>query len=663
MTRSTKTRVGATRRAFAYVMAAAMLYSLVPLTIDTLGSSRVPFIVGAGITLGYAVFTEMARRRSSRQYSITYTNILRRCSSDAVSGTSVVLLLGFAALNAFDFLFLTWSTSFIDTAASSSLYELWPLIWFIGMLCVDRKRHRLKTVARVSPVTISLMLLGASAIALIIYSTNTSDPVSGEPEIPILGIVLALIAPIIGCLATLHFLFSDRIIYGRSTTTDDVWTLLSDSSIPTENAEETLGHAAQVFSHAFATPLVILLATAEGSFPSLLWSKEFIGGIFCGALLSGPAGSFLRRAHIISSHREVITLQYLSPIFALGWLAAFTEIVVGRFDFLIFGTVTIVAINMLMNVDPDTRNQEETVGSEGSARSTISDSGGVSIQARHSLKALVLSLLGFGMFIYFRDEILPGDDFGWDDGGYWAVLALAATVFALLLAFRLTRVENLLLAEDYRTLGLVRRIEMLPREMFSHRKDSNIRGDLLHQIRVLNSAGRLSEYKIAYDRAHTILSDLVRKALKYDMAYSFDERLEIAEIRTEVDALAHGRQHAREFTERIALWMMGGIIVVLCLAVPPQSLGWARLLAETFSTLLGSVVVFMLFHLADMRRSRSDELLMSPEGDGTGKPDGLYVRFRADTDYTWQRIFAGLIIFGIVITVVGLLAWSRLATG
>ena len=662
MTRLTETHDGATRQALKYVAWAALLFSSVPLAIDKLGSSRVPFVVGAGITVGYAIFTEVARRISSSQHQVTYNDILRRCRSDAVSGTNIILLLGIAALNAFDFLFLAWSTSFIDTAASSSLYELWPLTWFLTMQYVDRRRHHSKISSRVSLMTVSLMLLGTGALALIVYSVRTPNAVDSAPAIPMFGILLALMAPVLGGLAALNFLLADRILYGRGSSTDDGWTLLSDRSISSERAEETIAHAAQAISHALAAPVALLLAVTKGGFPSLSWTSAFIGGVLCGALLSGPGGALIRRSHIISSHREIITLQYIAPILALGWLALFTEISVGRLDFLIFGTVTIVAINMLINVDPEMPDGEQMSGPEESTLSTPSNADPVPIQARYSLKALVLCLLGFGMFIYFRDELLPGEEFGWADGDYWAVLSLAATIFALLLAFRLTRVEGLVLNEDHRTFGLIRRIEMLPSEMFTSPTHSNTKEELLRNVRGLNRAHRLSEYQIAYENAHSILSSLARSVFEHDIAHSYDERREIAEIRTEVDALAHGRQHAREFTERIALWMMGGIIVALCLAVPPQHLGWARLLAETFSMLLASVVVFLLFHLADMRRSRGDELLMSHEQDGSSLRDGLHVRFRADKDYTWQRIFAGLIIVGIVSTVVGLLAWNRLAS-
>lgn len=660
MAQQTTTQTNATRQAFGYILLAAGLYSLVPFAVDKSGSSQSPFIVGAGITVGYAIYTELARRRMTNENSLTYLSILQRYRSNDVAHVGLAMLLGLCALNAFDFLFFTWSTSFVDTAASSSIYELWPLTWFIAMQFVDRRRHQMNVKPTLSPMTICLMLLATVGLALIVYSTAAPNDDRATSQIPILGVSLALMAPVLGSLATLQFLFADRILYGRSATTRASWQLLKQKSISKENAEETLTHTAQALSHIFASPIVIAIAIVENGSASVLWSRAFVGGLICGIVLSGPGGALVRRAHIVSSRREVISLQYLAPVFALGWLAWLTEITVGRIDFLILGTVTIVAINMLINVDPEVVSRATDADqSDEPSSDAARDSDGIGIQARYSLKALVLSLLAFGMIIYFRDAILQGDDFIWEVGDYWSILSLASTVFALLLAFRLTRVENLLLAEDHRTFGVIRRIEMLPKAMFSNSPETNTRERLLDHIRDLNRAGRLDEYEDAYYKANSVLSNIAQQALD-DSAYGYDEKREIAEIRTEIDALAHGRQYAREFAERIALWLMGGIIVALCLAVPPQYKGWPRVLAETFSVLLASVVVFMLFHLADMRRSRGNELLKSPASDTTAIAEGLYVRFQADKDYGWQRIFAGIIILGIVATLFGLLTWSSL---
>ena len=378
----------------------------------------------------------------------------------------------------------------------------------------------------------------------------------------------------------------------------------------------------------------------------------------CGLLLNGPGGLLLIRGHIVTSRREIISLQYLSPVLALAWLALATDINVARIDFLIFGTVSIVALNMLINADPERKTSSEDSDQLVSGHLDIG-----TIQERYSLKALVVSLLGFGMLVLFRDELLVGQDLSWiDNGSYWGVLALGSTIFALLLAFRLTRVESLLLAEDYRTLGIIRSVEILPDSLFVEVGDEDSRDALLTWIRVLNRSNSLDEYRHAYDNANSICQGVARRISSGQLHLSYEEKREFGDLRTELDALAHGRQLAREFAERVALWLIGALVVGLCLAVPSERHGWPRLLSETFVIMLSSVVVYLLYHLADLRRSRADELVTERDPSGKKMANGLYVRFHDDKDAKWQRIFAGIVILGVVSTVVGLLAWSRLVS-
>ena len=678
MTSAGAARPTAVRQAVVYVAAAALLYSLVPLAVDVLGSSEMPFVVGAGITVGYALFTEVARRRSVTRFAATRSDVLARLRSDAVPTGGVVALFGLSALNAFDFLFFAWSTSFIDTAASSSIYEMWPLTWFAGMVLVDRRRSHGATPTSLSPTTAGLMFLAASGIALIVYSTDTADSTgisAGDSGISVLGIVLALLAPLLGGMATLHFLLADRVVHGKTPGSQNTWAVVADGNASDAGAQESLCHAAQALSHFIAAPVVFAVAIAEQGTLAVLWSPAFLGGVLCGGLLSGPAGALIRRAHIVSTHREVITLQYLAPVLALGWLAIFTEIDIGRPDFLILGTVTLVAINMLMNVDPEAA--ADPMPDAAAASAAAVGAGWVEPDAqpvlrvageRHSLRALVVAMLAAGAFILFRPEIVDDARLMWTPGDYWAALAVASTVFALLLAFRLTRVETLLVAEDQRTLSLVRSIEMLPAEWFDDTSRPTSRSYLLAWVRRLNASRTLDDYRRSYNQAHKALTDVIDRRTAGGQAFTSEERVELAAIRADLDGLAVGRQQAREFAERVALWLVGAAVIGLAAAIPAQPAPWARLAADFLAVTLASVVVYLLAHLADLRRSRGDQILVAHDPDtaaGSGSgwkhfPAGLYVRFRDQTDNTLQRLFAAAVVTGIAAAVVGLLAYSRL---
>lgn len=636
----------------------ALLFSAIPVAMDILDTGDAPMTVGAGIVIGYTVFTHLGRYGHRGFTPVSYRQIFQRCLENQVSLPAVSTYLCLAAFSALGYVFFAWSTSYVDTAVSSSMFEFWPIVWILVFLYVDRSR-RGRDEYRVLPVSTGvLMVLAACAMVLVIFSTADPNAVASGTSLPLIGAVIGILAPILAGMGAFTFSFADRLLYGRSKDQTDNWNSNTSFNSDPERTEESVVHAGMVLGRLFITPIVIALAVSDVGFQAAILSHMFLGGVFIGFFLHGPAGFLARKAHLVSSRREIIALQYLAPVVALMWLWLFTEIEVFRIDFLIFGTVSVVALNMLINADPERKRTAASVAITDSVHSEGS------IQERYSLKALVVSLLAFGMFMYFREEILVAKTLGWsDNGSYWGVLGLASTVFALLLAFRLTRIESLLLTEDNRTFGIIRRIEMIPDELLGISGSEYSKDSLLKYIRQLNRASRLNDYRAAYNGANIVFQHMILRLSSGELVLSSEEKREISEIRAELDVLAHGRQQAREFAERMALWMIGVIIVALSMGVPVEVSDWARLLSETFVVLLSSIVVYLLFHLADMRRSRSDELLIDKEPKWNESfPDALYVRFRDDADARWQRIFAGLVVVGVVVTIVIALASIRLTS-
>ena len=661
------------RAGFAYIVASAILLSLIPLIIDISGSTTRPLMVGAGIVFGFLVFSGFLRPLlpGANKSELSTRRLLERYKSQKVSALSILLPIIATGIAGLSYATFSWSTAYIDTAAASSLFELWPMTWFIAIRLVDSRRHGPHTERYTSWTTYFLMFLGVLAIGLVVYSTRSADGSASTGSFSLQGIALGTLSPIIGALSAFNFLFIDRLIHGRSKSPNDDWDLMRSNGLDEHEVEEYLSLTGILVARCLILPVVLILAWQESMQGN--WSiGPFLGGVAAGLILHGPGDFLIRRAHLVTHRRELIVLQYLTPIFALLWLGVFRGIDIGRIDFLILGTVIIVAINMLVNVDPETvalghitSTEQDPVGPLSVMQSTSraskrTDAGAHALQERYSLKALVVSLLGFGTFIYFRHEFIASEVLSWVPGDYWAILGLASTVFALLLAFRLTRVESVLLAEDYRTFGLVRSVEMLPSRLFDEDSSSGSKEYLSFWIRQLNRSGDVVEYREAYNRLQVVLQEMTERSLEESRNFDHDVVRDIASIRTEIDTLAHGRQHAREFAERIALWLIGIMIAVLAMAVPAQPGSVAQLLVEIFAILLASVVVFLLFHLADIRRSRADEVLMRRPSSWTGLPDGLYVRFRDRGEIFWQRLFSGMIILGVIGAIAGLIAWDRL---
>ena len=669
-----------TTRAFSYIGIAAALYSFIPLAVEYSGSKDFPLTVGAGFVVGTVLSGGLIRSTMYSSTSLSYTNIYRRCRSTSVSLVSFLGTILLVAVSGLDFVLFTWSTSYVDTAVSASLFEIWPFTWVLCFVFIDSRLQGPHDKQITSWMTYLLMALGMPAIILVILSSRTTTDIGLDTAVPVAGIILAIAAPIASSLGVYCFLFSDRVIFGTST--DLQWDITPHPNAKPKFVDLSVNLASFVAGRALTIPVVLILAWRETGLSPNLWLSPMLGGLLAGLFLHAPAATIVRRAHTLTSRREIISLQYLSPILAIIWLAITLGIDVYRIDFLIFGTISIVMLNMLINVDPEV--PDHSGRSLDHMHPIAKQPRGAPVGTRYRLKALVISLLTFGMFIYFRDELLPEHDFSWDEGGYWSILGVASTVFALLLAFRLTRVEALLLAEDYRTLDLVRRVEMLPNEYFqtsgdpkeagdsgirseeesgydsSRAHDEGSRENLIHWLRILNRSNKLSQYRFAYNCAHMAIHGILKRVDSRCVELNDESRSVLAHIRSELDALALGRQHAREFAERIALWLIGSMIVALCLAAPPQVSNWARLLSDSFAIILASVVLFLLVHLADVRRSRANELLMDKDPIWPRLPEGLYIRFSAERDITWRRIASGLIILVIVGSIVTLLTWRRL---
>ena len=587
-----------------------------------------------------------------------------------------------------------WATSYIETAIAAALFELWPFVWFFGLRFVDRNRCYPIDHRRTSAITYVLMAFGMPAIALIIFSTADTSNSGTLIGFSVLGMSLALIAPIVGGSETMGgHLFSDRLLYGygrpRSEPDQDHFKLYRKVE-GRDVSELLIVFATFVFSRAVTAPILLLVAISDSGASFDVLSTPLFQGFLVGFFLTTPAAALLRYANDVTARREIASIQYASPILGIFWLWLFVGIDVNRIDFLMFGTVAIVMLNMLINADPEVPDipvesaLDEDVGDgqtlgiqptgilpEESPRDQA-DLFAQPVRARYRLKVLVASLLGVGMFIYFRDELFREHDFSWNLGDYWNIIAVASTVFALLLAFRLTRVETLLLNEDDRTLSLIRHVEMLPDRFFvgeNDRTNPNSKRYLVMWIRRLNAAETLTAYRSAYNYSHVATHNIAtRIASNEELEISDEMRIHLAHIQKELDALALGRQSAREFGERIALWLVGVTIVVFCLVVPRQASDWARFLSELFAIVLASIVLFLLTHLADIRRSRGNELLMDPDPNwrfldpkAGNVPEGrLYVRFANQKDVSGQRILSSALILVIVSAVVVLLALRRL---
>ncbi len=692
---------------FAMVTAAALLFSLVPVTIDRAVSDAEPTAASLGFLFGYVISlsADRARLRSQvRQLSdgtvdVSAIAVWRHLRLHPGKARVAAISVGLAGVSALGNVAFASATAHVDASVAAAMYEAWPIVWLMTVSRIDRASYSKPNRCSRTSGTYLLMALAVPALALVAASAGTADTAEAHGGFPLLGVSLAVVAPVLAALGAGALLFSDRVLYKNASSTDGVAVLEEQwkpRGVPFEETElagalnSVMNRTALIAGRCITASALIPAALLISDFRSSHFWTALGSGLIIGALLNGPANIMLHEAHLRTTRREIISLQYLAPLLALLWLAWWTGIEIARWDWLLVGALTVVAVNLLINLDPETtatRTDDDSATTEtapnrpdtpDTARAGIGRPVGylepelepvtAGVSERNSLRALVVTMLTAGGFVLFRPELIDDARLMWLPGNYWAALAVAATVFALLLAFRLTRIETLLAAEDLRTLSLVRRIELLPNTWFGNHRPEQ-RTYLIAWVRHLNAASRLSEYRRCYNQAHKALTAVITRRNKATAAasgsvFSIEERAELAAICADLDSLALGRQQAREFAERVALWLIGAAVIALSVLIPAEEGPWARFLADSLAVTLTSVVVYLLAHLADLRRSRSDQLLIEHPGpnhpDWKHLPQGLYVRFRDQTDTSAQRIAAAVLITGIATAIGALLAWSRL---
>ena len=336
-----------TARAFAYVGIAALLYSFIPLAVDYSGSVDYPLTVGAGFVVGTVLSGGLVRNMMYSETGLSYRDIYRRCRATHVPAASFLAMILLVAVSGMDFVLFTWSTAHVDTAVSAALFEIWPFAWVLWFAYTDRRLRGPHDRHITSRVTYLLMALAMPAVVLVILSSRSSGDVGLGGGLPVAGIVLALAAPVASSLGVFCFLFSDRVVFGSSP--DLRWEPSSRPGGGPRFVALSVNLASFVLGRAATVPVVLGLSWRESGFASDVW-PSLLGGVLAGLFLHAPAATIVRRAHTLTNRREIIALQYLSPILAIVWLAATAGIDVYRVDLLIVGTVSIVTLNMLINV-------------------------------------------------------------------------------------------------------------------------------------------------------------------------------------------------------------------------------------------------------------------------------------------------------------------------
>ena len=518
-----------------------------------------------------------------------------------------------AVVGALDYACFAWSVKFIDVTVAAILYETYPVVIILALGWLFKEEGRYQ---KITFTMFFLILLSLAGFVFAIASQTGEFTGSILNWNSAIGVVLVVAAAIGSGICAFGLRWGSDL-------SEDLSALRKADSVDANTKSLDLGCAVIALSVAslasVATSALAGLAIGESIAVSAS-GVALVGGMF-----AAVGAIALRKANLVTDNLGVNAMAYFIPILSLLWLFWVGDAEVARFDYIAIGTTAIITANLLISFEAE---------------------------IRWGFKALILGLGAFGAFVYLRDglfDFLGVEKWNWSAAGYFESITLSATVFTLLLAFRVTRLVSRTSEEDNRTFIIYRNLDLLARR-------GVIDGEVCRHILEIDRSGDLSLMREAYVMARKCISDVVPTALN-----EADSQL-LGQAESNLDALIRSKQVDIHLGEMFALITFGAVTIGLALlSRPPQVEGWTRLLADVFAMVVTGVVVFMMVHIQDLQRERDQPKLELPESAEPGTGYWHYLASFPDTARRsfdqWLSIVVGV---AIVPTYSGLLCYRWL---
>ena len=543
-------------KAVLFMLAAVMFLSFIPLLITRSGGAESPFLFNAGWRLGIAVGCLLTL------FALYRPILLNRAALALAARSSVSWAILGTIINSFSYALFAWAIQFVDVSIAAILLEIWPIGFILLTAWLLRAGNGYRKNIRAIFPLMAVALAGFGFVVASQAEVFSLDSLLFSASI--VGVGLALLGALANAFGAFPF------VWGR----DLVRKL--PVAIKQNIGDATLIFFGTILGYAIGNFFGAALNTAIGlSFGETIAFEVLTTGIISGLLLHAPASMLLRKANLITNNLGINALAYGIPIVSLIWLAIFSEIGVVRPDFLVIGAAAIVTANLLINF-----NAERLLG----------------------FKVLVISLWVCGTIVYLHD--LGSWDWLARTDGYFDVLMLSATVFALILSFRTARLSGRIQEENDRGFALFEELAELERQgVIGPGRVSK------YVLTINRKDGR--ELAAAYTQAHRELNAALVQARRTD-------RKRLVGALVELNRLAHSRQRGTNFGERCALFLLAGMVVGIALfSRPAEVLGLTGFLVEMFAMLFPAVILFLGCNVLDLERERSSRILEpDPEHGG-----------------------------------------------
>ena len=512
-----------------------------------------------------------------------------------------IVWIGIGSLN---YAFFVWSANLVETAIASIAYFLWPLFAIFGIARTERLDllYRMpessgeKTERLLSGEQIVLSLLAVVGLIFVLGSQASSETIEWRDIFnvtSVIGLGLGLLSAVLAALNVIGTLAYGEVLYyqlvdEKLDKIDRRLEAIEDRG--PEHVKLLLWLTLLGFAISIALGLPIAIAFGVAGTSSLGVSAWGMLGATIMGVLAIAGAVLLRLGNIGSPNPSVNIIVYLTPVFALVILGIL-GVALPRFDLFVVGAALVLAINVLLRAKPD---EERDVAQFGKARAR-----GIPL----GFTAFILAAWFCGTIIVLRDEFMPSAWLSWQGDEYWSLMALSATVFALILGFRMARLTGRITREDEILLSLFRDGELLVRR----------------QVLMPVTVEALAEFDTAAPRDARRCYNRIRQQLKQARSNAVGDNEDLLlSVEKQLDLLAHSKQLGRDIVELLSLTAFAIVTIGLGLFARPKGLHleaaeWTAFLSEVFVLLFVATVAFLCVNLFDRGRERQLPLIVSIE--------------------------------------------------
>ncbi len=605
------------------MLAAVALFSAQPLLTYTAVQDMSPWLFTAIWYGSRAVLHGGVRQITARRAGQGNPKVVMLADLRAAQKKFVCLLVLFQ---------LSWplfavAATLADPAILTVIFEAWPLLFGVITVSAMWGRLMLDTESGTDPVGISREISGISAmlvmlavgsvgVALVIFSDTTNLEWS---KTTLWGVLLALAAA--ACTAA-------------STAVAQV-TGKHQQRTAAQNAT-AVTTAGLVAAQSLLIPLLLVVSAVTNDMT--VTTKGLLLAIAAGAAQMAGGWCLHEANHLAretqgKSSAGINTLYYMVPVAALLLLALSGSTDIARPDLLIAGAAGVVAVNMVMHLDPEGTGTRQGRGG-------------------HGYRAVVLALWGAGVLVLFRDDWLPDGWQVWSVVEYWGMVGVLATVFTLIYSFRQARIAELRRSCDDLMVDLHHRLDAMGRD---GRLPADTANRAMADLREVDSASRPA------DLARSYLSLRARLALLVDEADCTADSDARTGLLVDVERFVNLRQQGRGFAEPAVLAMFAAVTAAAAIMVRPDGdvtpfAGWVH---DTVSMTVAAAFLFLGFDLIEKRHELDTPTLREVSKDAQklrGQPPGWRLELVGYADHRVERAVSAALGVVLLVGAVAMLA-------